>query len=93
VITPDQRSAIIREKLIADFMPTSIEVVDDSHKHAGHASAGGAGHFRVHITSVAFEGKNTLERHRLVFGALSDLMPEHIHALSIQAFTPSEDKR
>jgi BolA protein len=87
-----QRPALIRERLTAALAPTLLEVIDDSHKHAGHASAGGAGHFRVNIVADAFEGKNLVQRHQLVYGAVADLIPEHIHALSIQANTPSEQK-
>ena len=92
MIQAAQRPELIREKLTAAFAPTAIEVIDDSHKHAGHTSAGGAGHFRVIIVASAFEGKNLVQRHRLVYTALAELMPDHIHALSIQATTPSENK-
>lgn len=87
-----QRPELIRQCLTAAFAPQALEVIDDSHKHAGHASAGGAGHFRVQIVAEAFEGKSIVQRHQLVYRALADLMPEHIHALSIQANTPSEQK-
>lgn len=90
-MTPDQRPAAIRERLVNAFAPAVIEVTDDSHKHAGHASAGGAGHFTVRLVSAAFDGKSTLERHRMVYAALADLMPEHIHALSIRVSTPNEE--
>jgi BolA protein len=83
---------MIRQRLTAAFAPAALEVTDDSHKHAGHASAGGAGHFRVNIVADAFAGKNPVQRHQLVYGALADLFPEHIHALSIQANTPSEQQ-
>lgn len=89
-MTPEQRPAAIREKLVSAFAPSAIEITDDSHKHAGHASAGGAGHFTVRLVSPAFSGKNTLERHRMVYAALAELMPEHIHALSIHASAPAE---
>lgn len=89
-MTPEQRPAAIQEKLVRAFSPSEIEVVDDSHKHAGHASAGGAGHFTVQLVSPAFSGKSTVERHRMVYAALAELMPEHIHALSIRASAPAE---
>ncbi len=87
---PEQRPAAIREKLLSAFAPGEVEVIDDSHKHAGHASAGGAGHFTVRLVSPAFRGKSLVECHRMVFAALAEFMPEHIHALSIQASAPAE---
>jgi BolA protein len=71
--------------------PESLEVVDDSHKHAGHAGArGGQGHFSVDIVSPAFAGKLPLARHRLVYAALGTMMETDIHALSIRARAPGE---
>jgi BolA protein len=84
----EQRIVMIRDRLEEAFAPTSLEIIDESHKHAGHASAGGAGHFIVKIVSKVFEGKNPVQRHRMVFEAMSDLMHTEIHALSIQADTP-----
>ncbi len=85
----NQRTQQIHERLTAALSPVSLEIVDDSHLHAGHAGArGGGGHFTVHIVSAAFEGKAPLARHRLVFDALGDMMQKEIHALSIKASTP-----
>ena len=84
----EERMAMIRERLEAAFAPESLEIIDESHKHAGHASAGGAGHFEVKIVSKAFEGKSPIQRHRMVFDAMGDLMQTEVHALSIQADTP-----
>jgi BolA protein len=84
----EQRMAMIRERLEAAFAPESLEIIDESHKHAGHASAGGAGHFIVKIVSNAFEGKSPVQRHRMVFEAMGELMQSEVHALSIQADTP-----
>jgi BolA protein len=84
----EQRMAMIRERLEAALAPESLEIIDESHKHAGHASAGGAGHFEVKIVSKAFEGKSPIQRHRMVFDAMGDLMQTEVHALSIQADTP-----
>lgn len=78
----------IRQTLQTKLSPIELEVVDDSHMHAGHAGAGGKGHFTVVIKSDAFEGKTPIQRHRLVYNALEDLMESDIHALSIQATTP-----
>ncbi len=84
----EQRMAMIRERLEAALSPVSLEIIDESHKHAGHASAGGAGHFIVKIVSNAFEGKSPIQRHRMVFDAMGELMQSEVHALSIQADTP-----
>jgi BolA protein len=76
---------------LATLDPVSIEIHDDSAKHAGHAGArGGGGHFRLAIVSPRFAGCKTMERHRLVYDALGPLMKREIHALSISATTPDE---
>lgn len=71
------------------FQPSQLAVVDDSHAHAGHRHEGG-GHFSVTICSARFEGRSAVERHRLVYSAVGEMMPQEIHALSIKAFTPAE---
>ncbi|MCK5640668.1 MAG: BolA family transcriptional regulator [Gammaproteobacteria bacterium] len=86
----EQRVATIREKLSANFTGGQLEIIDDSHMHVGHASAGGAGHFTVRIVSQDFDGKSLIERHRMVYAALDNLMQNEIHALSIDARTPEE---
>ena len=86
-----QRVERIRALLTEALAPQSLDVADDSHKHAGHAGArGGQGHFSVDIVSAAFAGKLPLARHRLVYAALGDMMQTDIHALSIRARTPDE---
>ena len=81
----------IRTHLNEALAPDTLEIEDESHLHAGHAGAkDGRGHFRVFIVSNAFEGKNRIQRHRLVFGALGDMMATDIHALTIQAYHPDE---
>ena len=86
-----QRVERIRALLTEALAPQSLDVADDSHKHAGHAGArGGQGHFGVDIVSSAFAGKLPLARHRLVYAALGDMMQTDIHALSIRARTPDE---
>ncbi len=86
-----QRAARIRDLLTTALSPLSLEVVDDSHKHAGHAGArAGQGHFSVDIVSAAFAGRLPLARHRLVYAALGEMMQADIHALSIRARTPDE---
>jgi BolA protein len=84
------REQMIRERLETAFSPTELEIVDESHKHAGHAGARGGGHFIAHVVSEAFAGKSTIERHRMVYDAMGDLMNSEVHALSIKADTPSE---
>ena len=76
----------IRARLTAAFSPTTLEIVDESHKHKGHEGArDGRGHFRVTIVSSRFAGKTPIERHRMVFQALGDLLTTDVHALSIRA--------
>lgn len=86
-----QREEAIRIALQAAFAPTSLQVRDDSARHAGHASArDGRGHFHVDIVSTAFAGMAPLARHRAVYAALGIMMTNDIHAVSIQANTPDE---
>lgn len=85
-----QREMMIREKLEAAFSPNRLEIIDESHKHAGHAGARGGGHFIVRIVSDAFDGKSTIQRHRMVYDAMGELMNTEVHALSIKADTPNE---
>lgn len=83
----------IRLALEQALSPQALEIIDDSHLHAGHAgAAGGAGHYRVRIVSPAFDGQAALARHRTVYAALKHLMPQEIHALSIAALSPAEAK-
>jgi BolA family transcriptional regulator, general stress-responsive regulator len=68
------------------FPQSLVAIEDESHLHAGHAGAqGGAGHYKVAITSERFQGLNTVAKHRLVYDCVSDLMPHRVHALSISA--------
>lgn len=81
----------IREKLSAAFSPQQLDIIDESHLHAGHPGArSGGGHFVATIVSEDFAGKNMLERHRMVYDALGEMMNTDIHALSIKAYTPEE---
>lgn len=71
--------------------PDHLEVVDDSHHHAGHAGAAdGRGHFSVLVVSNRFAGLRQVHRHRLVYDAVGDLMVTDVHALSIHALAPGE---
>lgn len=86
----EQRVAIIRSRLEEAFQPEELQVKDESHKHAGHAEArDGRGHFNVRIVSERFAGTSPIERHRMVYETLDDLMKTDIHALSLTALTPS----
>lgn len=79
--------------LLAALQPEQMEIVDDSHKHAGHEGArSGGGHYTLHIVSTQFAGKATLARHRMIYSALGEMMKHDIHALNIQAYTPEELK-
>jgi BolA family transcriptional regulator, general stress-responsive regulator len=88
-----ERVALIRSRLEAAFAPDKLEVVDDSHRHVGHAGArDGRGHFNVRILSRHFSGKQTIERHRMVYAALGSLMQTDIHALGLVALSPDDSQ-
>jgi len=86
----------IRQKLAAAFTPQSLEVADESHRHAGHAGATrddgsqGETHFHVRLVSAAFEGVSRVERQRRVYAALADELAGPVHALSLTLLAPSE---
>jgi BolA protein len=81
----------LTERLQHGLEPVQLEVIDDSHRHAGHAGAAdGRGHFTVLVVSKRFENLGTLKRHKLVYEAVGDMMATDIHALSIQALAPGE---
>ena len=86
-----ERVEMIRERLTNCLQPTELDSVDESAKHAGHAgAASGGGHFIVTIVASAFQDKTLIQRHRLVYDAVDDIIHREIHALSIQAKTPEE---
>lgn len=82
----------ISNKLQEAFTPESLQVVDESHLHEGHAGhrPGGETHFRVHIVSAAFKGKSRVDRHRMINSALAAELSAGVHALAIQAQAPGE---
>ena len=82
----------IRDKLTSALNPTTLEIVDESQRHAGHAGArpGGETHFRVEVVAAVFQGKSRLERQRLVYAALKEEMSQQIHALSLVTRAPGE---
>jgi BolA protein len=82
----------IMEKLQAAFAPQHLDVVDESHRHAGHAGSrpGGETHYRVHIVSEAFRGTGRIERHRMINETLAGELAGGVHALAIRASAPGE---
>ncbi len=76
----------IRQALQSAFSPSELDIIDESHLHAGHAGArSGKGHYRVTITSAAFADKSMLEQHRMIYEALEEMMKTDIHALSVKS--------
>lgn len=88
----DDRTALIDERLHAALNIETLDIVDESHLHAGHAGArAGGGHYRVRVVSPDFQGVSRLQRHRLIYDAIGEAMrADTIHALSITALTPAE---
>jgi BolA protein len=89
-----QTRDLITEKLTAAFQPESLQVVDESHQHAGHAGhrPGGETHFRLNIVAEAFRGKSRIERHRMINTVLAAELNSGVHALAIQAAAPGEGR-
>ena len=79
-------------RLDSALSPTRVELVDESEKHRGHGGYNpeGESHFSLEIESEAFTGKSRVERQRMIYKALGDLMRERVHALSIKARAPGE---
>jgi BolA protein len=82
--------AQLRSALEQAFAPTTLEILDDSAAHAGHAGARSGGHYRVKLVAEAFRGHSSLERHRLVYAAVAPLLSGSVHALNIVARSPEE---
>ena len=82
----------ITDKLTTAFAPQNLDVVDESHRHAGHAGhrPGGETHFRVSIVAEAFRGKSRIERHRMINAILASELAGGVHALAINARAPGE---
>lgn len=81
---------LIKQRLQA-LQPALLEIVDDSSLHHGHAGNQGGGHFTIKVKSSLFSGKSQIMRHRMVYALLQDLMPQKIHALSIEALPADAD--
>ena len=85
------REALIQARLVATFSPTVCQLVDESAAHAGHAgAASGGSHYRLHLVSAMFENQSRINRHRLVYDCLRDMMQSEIHALALTTVAPSE---
>jgi BolA protein len=88
-----ERVATIEKLLTEAFAPTDILVKDQSHLHAGHAGAReGKGHFDVKIVSEYFAGRSRIDRHRMVYDALGSFMQSDVHALRINAVSPTDQE-
>jgi BolA protein len=86
----NSRVEMMRQRL-ATLAPVSLDITDESYKHAGHAGArSGGGHYTLRIISEQFAGKSTMARHRMIYSALGEMMKREIHALNIRANTPDE---
>lgn len=84
----------IKQALTEVLKPELLEIIDNSAAHAGHAGArSGGGHYHVTIVADIFEGKSLVQRHQLIYQALGDLMKQQIHALGINALSPSEETK
>ena len=82
----------IRQKLTDALRPARLEIVDESHRHEGHAGHDGRGesHFRVIVVADAFDGRSRVDRQRLVYGILAEELADRVHALALQTLTPDE---
>lgn len=83
---------MIRDKLTQAFAPASLTIIDDSHRHAGHAGARPEGetHFRVEIVADAFAGRSRVERQRMVYAVLAAELADRVHALQLRTLAPGE---
>jgi BolA protein len=88
---PEDRPGIIKRRLETELGAVLVEVVDESHQHAGHLGAeGGCGHYRLLIVSPRFDGLSRVAAQRLVYSALGELMSSDIHALEMRTLTPDQ---
>lgn len=85
---------LIREKLTTNLLPLRLEVIDESHRHAGHAGASPEGetHFRIEVVSARFAGLSRVDRQRLVNQILAEELRTRVHALAMQTLAPDEDR-
>ena len=93
-MTPDSNLGPVGQRISAKlseaFAPASLQVIDESHHHAGHAGArsDGESHFRVIIAAEAFRGKSRVDQHRMVNAALAEELKQRVHALAIVSSAP-----
>jgi BolA family transcriptional regulator, general stress-responsive regulator len=86
----------MKERIAADLTralsPSTLNVFDESHLHAGHAGSrpGGQTHFRIHVVAPVFAGKGRVERHRMIYAALAQEIADGVHALALEAEAPGE---
>jgi BolA protein len=85
-------AADIEAAVRAALQPQKVEVVDDSHLHAGHAGSREGRHFTVRVTADRFKGLSRVARHRLIYDSVELLIPRGIHALAIEAHAPGESQ-
>lgn len=86
-----ERIDLITERLQRELSAEHINIIDQSHLHKNHpGAAGGGGHFILEITASKFQGRSSIERHKMIYQALGDAMGREIHAISIKATTPAE---
>ena len=85
----EKRMKLIRESL-EKLRPSSVDIEDEGHLHIGHAGAKSGGHFKLNIVSESFKDKSTIERHKIIYKCLNDLMNTEIHAISIKAKSKDE---
>jgi BolA protein len=88
------REEKLLDRLRAGLDAEHVALEDESARHAGHEGArGGAGHYSVLVVSARFVGLDPVARHRAVYAAVGDMIPNEVHALSIRSFTPEEWRR
>ena len=82
----------MRRKLTSALSPAELEIIDESHRHIGHAGHDGRGesHFQVRVVSAAFAGRTRVDRQRLVYGVLAEELAGRVHALGLTTLTPEE---
>ncbi len=85
----EKRIKLIQEGL-QSLNPLKIDIIDEGHLHVGHAGAKSGGHFKLYIVSDHFKDQSMIERHKLIYKNLDDLMKTEVHALSIKAVSPEE---
>ena len=82
----------LRQRITVACAPVHLEIEDESHLHRGHVGnrALGGGHFNLLVVSRRFEGQPLVQRHRMIYDAVGDLMQQEVHALSMKTLAPSE---